>query len=469
LEQWIAWQRSLPLKEVIWKVVLSSPLGLKLIDETGDNSSVWLNINRFIEELPDAPLGDIVEMLEENEKENVDKTVGESSSEVVIMTVHKSKGLKFQHVITVIPRPAGKNKQGFRWAQLSVKGKNRYLTVPSLTLTDDPSAGDRNKSELKTVVDYQSGLEETEEEKRLFYVALTRAVQGVTIYNSGNKNTLPEGGSPDRNLHVSKTVSQLFNRIENMGKEAEREAGISHNGFFVFEKLEPDKKDAGNVSQYSDPVKEKLFFPLLRENNRFIIKLNPSRISEFFSEEKNSGRGKFSRGDYDPVDLGTSFHEFMEQNIRSLLAGEKNFSEDIPDEIALHVANTVELLSPFSSSASVYPEAYFSAAEEIKVKDKNVRVEIEGIADLILKTHDGDWLLFDYKTGRFNPGKYFLQLAVYRYMFNKILGVFPRKTGIIFTNPSGHSPEIYFLDELTDFISIDVIGVFHRIAENYFS
>ena len=91
------------------------------------------------------------------------------TSAVRLMTAHKAKGLEFQHVFLT-------RLNNNHWG--NIREQNKVPLLPGLVKYDFVMAGDNN-----------------EDERRLFYVALTRAKQGLylsrAVYNASDNQTSP--------------------------------------------------------------------------------------------------------------------------------------------------------------------------------------------------------------------------------------------------------------------------------------
>lgn len=101
------------------------------------------------EEVQTVTLGDYLEnimLLSEAEKDDTQDADADNSNKITLMTVHSSKGLEFPYVY--------------------IAGMEENL-FPSESMNDTPA--------------------EIEEERRLFYVALTRAMKGVTVSFAQNR------------------------------------------------------------------------------------------------------------------------------------------------------------------------------------------------------------------------------------------------------------------------------------------
>ena len=114
------------------------------------------------------------------------KTIGENENVVRIMTVHKSKGLEFPVVILA---GAGRNIR-FRGSGGTMEmHKDCGIGLPMV----NRSEGWHRKTLLQRVIEGKKAAEELEEEVRILYVALTRAIDRLEIVGSvKNSESLDE-------------------------------------------------------------------------------------------------------------------------------------------------------------------------------------------------------------------------------------------------------------------------------------
>ena len=105
------------------------------------------------------------------------KTIGENEDVVRIMTVHKSKGLEFPVVIlagagrTICFRGSGSSMEMHKDCGIGLPLVNR-------------EEGWHKKTLLQRVIEGKKAAEELEEEVRILYVALTRAIDRLEIVGS---------------------------------------------------------------------------------------------------------------------------------------------------------------------------------------------------------------------------------------------------------------------------------------------
>lgn len=137
------------------------PTFFSLLEQHQQNGSIndWQKFNRAVEKLYAAP------------RQNAD-------SKLQVMTMHKSKGLEFDHVI--IPRlhklSPSDGQQLLLWRErLSHQGERQLLLGPLA-----PVGGDKDK--LYKYIQKEAALQLDYEATRLFYVGCTRAIKHLYLF-----------------------------------------------------------------------------------------------------------------------------------------------------------------------------------------------------------------------------------------------------------------------------------------------
>lgn len=125
-------------------------------------------MNRNHHALSLATLLEHLDLLQENDLPIKEQELRTQMDAVRLMTAHKSKGLEFEHVFIM-------NCVDKHWGNAR---KVERLKLPSGLLKDDPTA---------------SVQEQNEDERRLFYVAMTRAKHQLYLsYSKNNQNGKPQ-------------------------------------------------------------------------------------------------------------------------------------------------------------------------------------------------------------------------------------------------------------------------------------
>jgi len=351
-----------------------------------------------------ATLRDIREFLSYQTGVKADESQADYSAKVRvhIMTVHKAKGLEYP--IVIIPemnQKGSSDKNKFRYG--------RYENHPeiSLSLSDDEKPGMLLR--LKEI----TKLEEEAEDKRKFYVALTRAIHKVLLLGEGDKATA--------NTWWTKYSLGLLDK-------AEKEDLVIDNWNDEIEIISKNKLMIGKkVSSFvTFPWKEKKSF---EEPGKYLYRSPHDLMGKqqtFDFDESKSGLGTVP---------GMLFHFCMEQVWLNL----DTYSKQINDHIlqAYPTIDRGELLAkvkPWLANigkhklAAILHDADIEKYPELKVKawlgnERDV-VQVNGTVDLLYKAGDR-WTILDYKTDaskRLLPA-YKKQLQTYQWMVKQAYGI----------------------------------------------
>ena len=176
-------------------------------------------------------------------KDNLFIVIPEGENAVKIMTIHKSKGLKFQVVILDNIDRITKNSREEQWINPQID------EIPELSTTLFPLKKINSENEviyknINLTQLYEKESEKTELDRiNLIYVAFTRAVEALFIMSSTKDN----GKTPDLN-HFSKTMNQYINWEKNFTDNSANRIEIG-----TLKKL--DKNNPGKKNYIS--IKEK--------------------------------------------------------------------------------------------------------------------------------------------------------------------------------------------------------------------
>lgn len=147
-------------------------------------------------------------------------TPGANTAAVQVMTIHKAKGLEFDHVLVPgLARTSRSNTQPLmRWHErLSLQGAPQLLISPisAKGADDDPIY-----AWLKSEQEQKDALENT----RLLYVACTRAVKSLTLIASLN---LDEGSGSLRPPPATSLLHSIWTQVEPVARLVHQENAAS--------------------------------------------------------------------------------------------------------------------------------------------------------------------------------------------------------------------------------------------------
>ncbi len=307
------------------------------------------------------------------------------SSGCLLMTIHGSKGLQFDHVFIL-----GTNKSN------APKANSYYFNLEdgvfSLKENSKSDAKMRFPAAIENLVENEK-LEMLSENKRLFYVAMTRAKRSLTIL--GSKKISKTSKAPS---WLSLTLNFLSKtNQENLAEE--------------LEVLDDAKSEVEEVKRLKG-------FLLRTDESEFLEKKSAAVTSGDITDEEYSGDvEKFSRLSL-AISEGVFFHELMER-VSSLPEALDEVSNCLEVDKQRHI-DAVKYL--FEQENFPFCTILASGEKEWGF-DYNGEKSISGKVDLWAESEGEVWIV-DYKTGQTaGAEKGFSQLKVYKEMLKKYLGV----------------------------------------------
>lgn len=455
LIKWLDWGKNLPLKDAIWKVLNHSPFKVTLLEGQHQREKI-ANINKFIREIPEGSLADTLFVLEKLIKDtSIDKEFISAQNPVMVMTIHKSKGLKFQHVITLTPTLKDVSPGGHKWMQArfdkeTEDTENYYFSAPQFYPQNNFI--EREINPLNMICSLNEREEALEEKRRLVYVAHTRAVQGLSIFNP-----LPSESELSTAIDRSTPINVLLWEIINnqLTDEAQDKNVVFNNREFlnIFSldtDILPEEKDV--AANPKNELSKHIFWPEISNPRELIIKIKASqlyelkdthglvenKISSISDSDINSGNSTF----------GTEFHHFMEKNISAITANQLKMDTISEPRIKEHLLNILDLIQTNYSKGFAYPEVELRFSVKINYDGVLYEIIIDGVADLIVDIPGEGYLLLDYKTGRKNIEKHAFQLAVYRAILKETYKMDILKSGLLYSAPKVEGVRLFYVDEI---------------------
>ena len=174
-------------------------------DPTGvSKSSLWKLLS-LLKRNKKSPLRLFYELIEtEQENKTFSEPLGQNQAELIeLMTIHKSKGLQFKHVIVL----------DFSMGESVLESHSSEVIYDSLRQKISVSVplGTREKKKIKAYGHklyqaYRRG-KQIQEKDHLFYVAMTRAEESLALF-------VPQGKKPKKNSWLSRIT--YFEKIENL-------------------------------------------------------------------------------------------------------------------------------------------------------------------------------------------------------------------------------------------------------------
>lgn len=458
LIKWLDWGKTLPVKDALWKVLNHSPFKATLFEGQHQRERI-ANINKFIREIPEGSLTDTLFVLEKLIKDTtIDKEFISARNPVVVMTIHKSKGLKFQHVITLTPTLKDMSSRGHKWMQagfdkVAEDAGNYYFSAPRFYPENNSFELEPNL--LNTICSLNEREEALEEKRRLVYVAHTRAVQGLSIFNP-----LPSESELSAAINRSTPINVLlWEIINNQLNDEVKNKNVAFNNneflniFYLDRDILPEEKGvaANSISEFP----KQIFWPETGKPREIKFKIKASQLYELKETQGQTDNRIPNISDItissENQNFGTEFHHFMEKNISAVALNQLNMDTISEPRIKEHLQNITDLIQTNFSKGFAYPEVELHLSLKRNYENIVYEIIIDGIADLIVDIPGEGLFLIDYKTGRKQIEKHALQLAVYRAILKKTYKTDILKSGLLYSSPGVEGTRLLYVDEFPSF------------------
>lgn len=379
-----------------------------------------------------------LQFIEDVSKANADKvSYGSGENSVTCTTIHSSKGLEYPIVI-LIDACESLTKKNDDMLICSDKGLASFDFESSLLIK-------RKTPIYNYLVDLEHD-QNYQEEKRLLYVALTRAKNHLFIVGTTNTDKLEvgEGSISYMNMILSRFSES---EIENL-KSLSCLKGLNYN----IELIEPNQIDVDVIDYENELIPSKLFEERLKEVLNFKYENNSTDIS-FKNSVSEIMKNEESVINFEPQrlkinenvtleanKLGTLYHEALKiLDFHSVSSKEDifkvlktYFDEDMINNLDLDkLLKAIQVLKEKTKDLKLIKEKEFMMKvpyNEI-FTDSNItdKVLIQGIVDLIACGDNGN-LLIDYKLTNVNNddvllNRYGKQLQLYKLAVEKGFGV----------------------------------------------
>ena len=189
-------------------------------------ANIWKLLN-LLDNKKFSELELFYELLKKEADEDVDHLKSarplEQSSAVSLMTIHKSKGLEFEHVVLLdFSMSDSPLQKGSKLEDITVFDRNRNKMTTAVPI------GGREKSKIKSygheIYNQIQNQIKIKEQERLYYVAMTRAKDSLAVF-------FPHGKGPSANSWL-RTVD-YFSKIESLlQRDDKNKIWRLHSGFY---------------------------------------------------------------------------------------------------------------------------------------------------------------------------------------------------------------------------------------------
>ncbi|MCF7807664.1 MAG: UvrD-helicase domain-containing protein [Candidatus Marinimicrobia bacterium] len=392
------------------------------------------------------------------------------SAKVQIMTIHKAKGLEFP--VVIIPECQRRNpteKSGMFIGKLQGK-MTLGIQVDTLSGSEDTSTFTRLKEIDK--------LENEAEDKRLFYVALTRAKYGVEFISrikpEGNRlsgswweSYLKPGfkleWDKEKIIAEPETVSHEWLQSST---ETEMYELVSSSALVVEGSAPPARVPTPKVADHTAMIDAQY------------EEISPHTIMNWMMQDKSKEVPDLAFGsDYGDLDtprkFGTLLHKILEMEWLSTEAHAEQIQQYL-DDLEIFADDREQVMVDLADCVSAFTQSkLFQTISSIPPNDKlaempvfgfmqNARktFKVSGIIDLLY--FDGhSWIILDYKSDRELPEDmaggnyaYWFQIQTYLWILRLMYGIIAK--GVLYFNRLDKTIEIE-ADETLYFKRLSVI------------
>ncbi len=462
LDHWRFLSRALPLSQFVdlllretgfYNYAGGMPMGL---GRQGNLDLLCYYASRFDEDQPGGLTG-FLSYVREVESTGGDMgaahTLGAGDDVVVMMTAHKSKGLEYPFVFVV----------GLGRAFRTRRAEGELLTHRTLgagLYVNDPALGTRREMIARRAIAAARERESLEEEKRVLYVALTRAKHQLILVGSERFREKAETrwavgrlaateprnfldmivpALPDRGQSPEVTL-RWHGEVQEKRERTER----------VEEKIDPAQVERARAAlTWRYPHAEEAFLPvkltvsgLTRTLEGAHVAPVLSRRPRFMSGEKTTGaeRGTATHAALGALELGAlaglTGAALREELARQLdgFARRGITGEPVPPERLARFFER-EAGKRLLKAETLHREWPFNlrmTAREALGIDADTPLMVQGVIDCCF-VEDGQWVLMDYKTDALKDEealvkRYRAQLAMYREALWRITGIPVKET-----------------------------------------
>jgi len=445
IQRWQTATAREPVDRLISQIISDNERQLGWISETGGNLRL-ANLNRLIHSIHQLSL-DGLGLREIHEYFKFQIQHGDASqaelpgtTRIQILSIHKSKGLEFPVVILPnLQSPAKNETSGIYLGQDEGKWQ-AGITIDTLRTSPKTWLYERIKARTKA--------EELAEDKRLFYVAITRARYGISFVARINPKTQPGINTWWKrylqtvfDLELDKDAIQSDPRLVQADWEDRSTSEMIYDLTLGSDLLQSNtlKPPVADIKiQQSSSVASSFIYEEISPHS--IMKwMDPKSYPD--SDEKKIGEDHGE--DSTPKKFGTLLHRVMEMS----WFDQEKYADDIQlfleslevtdkDEQKLFLSDLDECLSIYRDSDLAEKMAELADSHKLPelpvfgyLQSDSRVYKVSGIIDLLYRDGD-DWVVLDYKSDKelpTNPEQkeyaYWYQIQTYLWMLKLLYGI----------------------------------------------
>lgn len=404
-----------------------------------NNLKIISNYEMFLNELKDMgniSLVDYLEYLSTRSEVLSEINLSGGENSVSCQTIHSSKGLEYPIVIVVGCGEEIKSRpydlivadEGIGSDYYDIENKWKCTT-----LCKNYIVAGKKKNEI-------------EEEKRLLYVALTRAKNQLIVVGSIKESSFTKNFRDKKEPNYMDFVLSALKDVE---KSALTGKKIFNGEFATFEIIENyNSVDLIENEPLEIELNEEKAVEILEflnykyeymENSKIAYKNSVSSILAQFSENQNFTESpkKLEVSEHNVVfkanEIGTIYHKIMENvdfTIKYDLSMVNHLLQNLKSEINVEMVNENEILNCINIVSQFVnwgdeirkEQPFIFKEKHNKIIDSNCEdyVLVQGVIDLLIKKQNGEIIIIDYKNTSIIDDeklkeKYYKQLYLYKY------------------------------------------------------
>jgi len=430
ISKWRHSARLVPVDILLQTILAHAHRELGYVSETGGPQRL-ANIDKIIHvlhslQMEGNSLQEIHDYLLYQLDHKSDVAQGElpTSAKVQIMTIHKAKGLEFPAVI--IPELDAINAKkisGIVYHSRLIPGEQFEVGI---TIKEGVES---KKTNLLENIKRQDKLEQKAEDKRLFYVAVTRAKYRIALLSEFK-------GNPSKNSWWNEYVAKPFELPSTLVQEewdsvkAPDKIDVRFANFKeLHSTLKRDLNEHNKKLVWKEPPEQKKLQKLWMVTPHTIMEsVFPEIIFEDDSEKKSPATNKRA--------FGSIFHAVIANHWWNISAYKKEISsyventfpeicfDKIEPQLQTHISHFLSSPLHQKINSQIAKELYHELPITGWLDNGELYLEVNGILDLLYR-EDDKWVIVDFKTDKTLRAYhlYEVQLQTYNWMVKQLYDI----------------------------------------------